>query len=165
MYQLFFRAQAIFSDQKIYSCGKGEIVSFLLFFCLQLERAGINAETLPTFPGTIGKHVSQVPTAILALYFRALHAMAQILNKLDVFGVGRIGEAWPSRSRVKFRLRAEKLGATSATVEHALILALDILTCERHFSSLLSKDSVLIGGKFFLPILFGFVHFFHAIQW
>lgn len=83
-------------------------------------------------------------SALRALDLDAAHAMAGIVDHLEIFLIDRRVEARPAGAGFKFRSRAEKFRIAADAVIGAVVVEIPIFACKRRFGAALTRDLILL---------------------
>src|ERR1700733_4727490 len=114
---------------------------------LELERAGVDAVTLPGLAGAVGEHVTEVAAASGAVDLDPMHPVAEIVDEVDIGPVRRLGEARPAGPRVELRLGGKQLGAAAGAAIGTGPLLVEVPPGEGPFGALAAKHVVLVSGQ------------------
>ena len=88
--------------------------------------------------------MAEMPAALGAQHFRALHQVAVVFILSD-HGLGsRRVKARPAAAGIKLGVRLEQHLAAARTAIHALVFRIPILPCERALRSFLAQHAVLL---------------------
>src|SRR5581483_7752911 len=122
---------------------------------VEVERAGIDAVPLPRLARAIREDVAEMAAAPRARDLDPVHAVTEVIVKLDVGAVCGLSEARPSGPRVKLRIGGEQLSATAGASVCALSLLVEVLSGERALGPLAAKHLVLSRGELLAPFAVG----------
>jgi hypothetical protein len=137
-------------------------VSMRLYVCLLLFKC--HSHTIHTVPesrrfGTIVKNVTQVTAAYAAQYFGANHPVRFVLL-LDhcIFSNGSV-KAWPAGSGIEFGIGRKQGVMATCTVERTMLMDVIQWAGESPLGTVLTQNSVLVGGQQLLPFRISFNNF------
>src|SRR6478752_2346762 len=99
--------------------------------------------------------MAEVATTAGAVHLDAVHAVAVVVEQLDVGPVRRLGKARPTRAGVELGLGGEELGATAGTAIRAAALLVEVLPGERPLGSLVAQHVVLLRAELLAPLAIG----------
>jgi pyridoxamine 5'-phosphate oxidase len=103
-------------------------------------------------------------SAVGALNFDAAHAVARILDHLEILLVdGRI-EAGPTAAGFELRAGAEELGVATDAMIRAIVVHVPVFASERRLGAALPCDVILFRRELLFPVLFGLTHAF-SLHW
>src|SRR5581483_5459306 len=89
---------------------------------VELERTGVHAVALAGRCGAVREEMAEMAAAAAAQHLGADHAVAVVLDQLDVGVRGRLVEARPAGAGLELGVRAEELGAAARAAVRAVLL-------------------------------------------
>ena len=112
----------------------------------ELERHRIHAIAQMSGCGSIVKYVSEMRVTSVAEDLDPPHSVAIVDLSPDASFGYRRPEAWPSRARVEFCLRAEEVVPAGDALVDSGVVQVPVLSCVSSFCSLLSCYEELLRG-------------------
>src|SRR5487761_2270766 len=129
-----------------------------------MERGRVDAVAQARGPGAVGEDVAQVRSALRALDLDAAHAMAHILDCLQVFFVHRRIETGPAAAGFELGSGTEQLGVAANAAIRPVVVKIPVLAGERRLRAALAGDGILLRRQFLFPLVVGFLHAF-SLHW
>src|SRR5262249_49746910 len=124
---------------------------------LLLERRRVDAVAQPRRIRSVGKHVTEMAAALLAVHFGPRHEVALVALRLDGVGIEWLVEARPAGTGIEFRVPIEQRCATSGAHIHRFIVRVPIRPGEGALRPLLAEHVVLLRRELFAPLVVGFL--------
>ena len=115
------------------------------------KSTGVDAVPLARRVRPIVEDVAKVPPARTADNFEPRNAHGKVSVDFDVFG-DSVGEARPTRTRIKLRVRHEQRGTAPAASIGAVVTRQHIGPGKRPLSALSAKHPVLLGRQGSTPL-------------
>ncbi|PAV92552.1 hypothetical protein WR25_25867 [Diploscapter pachys] len=114
----------------------------------EAQRSGVDAIAQPAaIARTVGEDMAQVAVAMLRTHFGAHHAVAAIVQFLDIGGLDRLGEARPTTMRFIFVGRGEQRFARDDIDVDARGLVAEIFARTGAFCPAFLRHIILFGPK------------------
>src|SRR6266516_1215432 len=126
---------------------------------LQVQCCRVDAVAQAGRPRPVGKHVTEMPTAIRAHDLCADHSERLVALLVDRLVTRRRREGRPAATGVVLRLGAEKLRAAARTPVGASLEHVIVFARKRGFRALFAEDVVLLGIELRAPLGFGLLDF------
>lgn len=100
--------------------------------------------------------MAQMSTALFAADLIAHHAVTGVAPYEHVFGMFRLPETGPARSRVELCRRVEQHAVATYAAIHTILVAIPVDSGKCGFRSALACHPVLLLGQLFAPFGIGF---------